>query len=73
MTKTLWVTSNTYIMDSGLCVFNGLVGMLDIGIYGSLLVNKFIKWKTGDNVCLSGHQKGVNFDIFVVKNKRKAL
>ena len=47
MTKPLWVTGKTYIMDSSLCVLKGLVGMLDICIYGSLLVKKFINLKTG--------------------------
>ena len=47
MTKPLWVTGKTYIMDSRLCVFKGLVGMLDIGIYGKLFVKKFKKGKTG--------------------------
>ena len=47
MTKPLWVTGNTYIMDSSLYVLKGLVGMLDIGIYGSLLAKKFRNWKTG--------------------------
>ena len=47
MTKPLWVTGKTYIMDSSLCVLKGLFGMLDIGIYGSLLVNKFRNLKTG--------------------------
>ena len=44
--KPLWVTGNTYIMDSSLCVLKGLVGMLDIGIYGSLLAKKFRNLKT---------------------------
>ena len=58
--------------------------MVDIVIYGSLLVKKFRNWKTdiygneinahclknGDNYCLSGHLKGVNFDVFVVKKKK---
>ena len=26
--------------------------------------------KKSDNECLSGHWKGVNFDIFFVKNKK---
>ena len=38
-------------MDSILCVLKGLVGMLDIGIYGSLLVKNFINWKTGIYRC----------------------
>ena len=47
MPKPFLVTGNTYIMDSSLCVLKGLVGMLDIGIYGSLLAKKFRNWKTG--------------------------
>ena len=47
MTKPLWVTGNTYIMDSSLCGLKGLVGMIDIVIYGSLLAKKFRNWKTG--------------------------
>ena len=47
MKKPFWVTGNTYIMDSSLCVLKGLVGMLDIGIYGSLLAKKFRNRKTG--------------------------
>ena len=30
MTKQLWVTGKTYIMDSSLCVLKGLVGMIYI-------------------------------------------
>ena len=47
MIKPLWVTGKTYIMDSRLCVLKGLVDMLDIGVYGILLVKKFRNWKTG--------------------------
>ena len=47
MIKQLWVTGKTYIMDSSLCVLKGLVVMIHIGIYGSLLVKKFRNWKTG--------------------------
>ena len=47
MKKPLWVTVKTSIMESSLCVLKGLVGMLDIGIYGSLLVKKFRYWTTG--------------------------
>ena len=47
MKKPSWVTGNTYIMDSSLCVLKELVGMLDIGIYGRLLAKKFINLKTG--------------------------
>ena len=34
-------------MDSSLCLLKGLVDMLEIGIYGSVLVKKFRNWKTG--------------------------
>ena len=54
MTKQLWVTGKTYIMDSSLGVLKGLVGMIYIGIYGSLLVKKFRNWKTGI------HRYGIN-------------
>ena len=33
-------------MDISLYVLKVFVGMLDIGIYGRLLVNKFRNWKT---------------------------
>ena len=69
------------IMDSGLCVLKGFVGMLEIGIYGRVLVNKFRNWKTfiygyeinvhyfkiSEHDCLSGHWNGVDFDVFFVK------
>ena len=87
MTKPLCVTGKTYIMDGSVCVLKGLIGMLDTSIYDSLLVKKFRNWKTGihryeinaqclkkrENDCLSGHWKGVNFDIFVVKYKNTTL
>ena len=41
MKKPLRVTGKIYILDSSLCVLKGLVGMLDIVIYGSVLVKKF--------------------------------
>ena len=84
MTKPLWVTVKTYIMDSSLCVLKGLVGILDIGIYGSLLVKKFINWKPGiyryeinphyflNKERITSSQdigRVFNFDIFVVKNR----
>ena len=49
MKKPLWVTVNTYIVHSSLCVLKGLFGMIYIGIYGSLLVKKFRNWKIGIN------------------------
>ena len=47
MKKTLWVTGKTYIMDSSLCALKGLVGILDIDLYGSLLAKKFRNRKKG--------------------------
>ena len=47
MTKPLWATGKTYIMDGSLSVLKGLVGMLDIGIYGNLFLKKFRNLKTG--------------------------
>ena len=47
MTKPLWVTVKTYIVHSSFCVLKGFVGMIDIGIYGRLLVMDFRNWKTG--------------------------
>ena len=41
MKNSLWVTGNTTIMDSSVCVLKGLVGIIGIGIYGSVLVKKF--------------------------------
>ena len=55
MPKQLWVTGKTYIMESSLCVLKGLVGMLDIGIYGSLLVKKFRYWTTGGEARTNGN------------------
>ena len=46
MIKPLWVIGKTYIIDSSLCVLKGLVDMLDIGIYGSLLVKKLSKFES---------------------------
>ena len=68
-------------MDSSLCVLKGFVGMLEIVIYDRVLVNKFRNRKTGiygyeinahyfkisEHDCLSGHWKGVDFDVFVVR------
>ena len=38
--KPLWVTGKAVIMGSGLCLFRGLIGIFEIGVYGSELVNK---------------------------------
>ena len=47
MKKPLWVTVKIYSLHSSLCVLKLLVGIIDIGIYCSLLVKKFRNWKTG--------------------------
>ena len=47
MTKPLQVPGKTSIMDSILCLLKGLVGILDIGIYGSVLAKKFRNCKSG--------------------------
>ena len=47
MKKSLWVIGNTKTMDSSLCVLKELVGILGVGIYGSLLVKKFRNWNEG--------------------------
>ena len=39
--KSLWVTGNTTIMDSSVCLLKGLVGIIGKSIYGSVLVKKF--------------------------------
>ena len=38
--KPLWLTGKTTIMYSSLCLLKGLFGMLEIGIYGRVLVKK---------------------------------
>ena len=79
--KKLLVTGKTKIVDSSSCVLKGLVGMLEIGIYGRVLVKNFVDCKTGiygheinahcfkisEHDCLSGNQKGIYFDVFFAK------
>ena len=50
MKEPLWVTGKTYIMEMIFCELKGLFGMIDIGIYGRLLVKKFRNWKTGIHI-----------------------
>ena len=52
MTKPLWVTGKTEIMDSILCVFKGLVGMIEICLYGSILLKDFENRKKGIYICV---------------------
>ena len=46
MIKKLWRTGKTAIMGSGLYVLKGFVGIVEVGIYGSVLVNNFRSYKT---------------------------
>ena len=52
MTKPLWLTGKRAIIEINLHVLKGLVGMLDLGIYGSVLVKTFRSWKT----CICGYE-----------------
>ena len=44
-------------MDVSLRVLKRLVGMIDIGIYGSILVRKFRNWKIG----IYGYESNAHF------------
>ena len=73
-------------MDSGFSVLKGLLGVFERGVYGSALVKKHIYWPTGtygeyinahfekiyigEHECLSWNWKGVDFDVFVVKEPK---
>ena len=35
ITKPVWVTGKMVIMESGLCVLKGFIGMYERGVYGS--------------------------------------
>ena len=54
-------------MEIRLCVLKGLFGMIDIGIYGSLLVKKFRNWKTGI------HTYKINAHGFLINRERLPL
>ena len=89
MTKTLWGTGKTVIMESGFCVFKWLVGMYKRGVYDSAVVNKcrywpsgingnqinahFEKKEIGEHDCHSGNWKGFDFDVFVVKDPNYSM
>ena len=45
--KSMWVTENTTIMDSSVCVLKGLVAIIGKSIYGSVSVKKFRNRKKG--------------------------
>ena len=54
--KSFWGTGNTTIMDSSVCVLKGLVGILGIGKYGSVLVKNIRNWKKRYlRICIKAH------------------
>ena len=71
-------------MDSSVCVLKGLVGILGIGIYDSVLMKKIeigkkvftdmksipIIFKMGEHYCLSLYWKGVDFNVFFCKRAK---
>ena len=82
MTKPLWVTGKTMIMDSGFFVLKGMIVMYYIGVYGSTVAKKRIYWPSGiygnqinahlkkgigDHECQSVNCKVVDFYTFFVK------
>ena len=40
LTKPLWYTSKTVILDSGFCVLKGIVEMRKLGVFGAALIKK---------------------------------
>ena len=47
MTEPLWVTGKMLITYIGFYVLKGLIGMYEIGLYGSAVVKKHIYWSAG--------------------------
>ena len=47
MTKPFWVTGNTVIVYSGLCVLEVFIGMYDIGVHGGVVVKYRKYWPSG--------------------------
>ena len=47
MTKLLWGTGNVVAMDSGFCVPEGFISMVEKGVLGSVLINKRRYWPKG--------------------------
>ena len=39
-TENLWGIVNVVVMDSGLCVLEGLISMVEKGVLGSALIKK---------------------------------
>ena len=58
MTKPLWVTGKTVIMESGLCVLKVLIGIYKRGVYGSLVAKKRRYWPGG----IYGYQINAHFE-----------
>ena len=44
--KLVLVTGKTRVMDSSLSLLKGLIGILDKGICGRVLLNNFRNWET---------------------------
>ena len=71
-------------MDSSVCVLKGLVGVLGVGIYGSVLVKNLelgkkvftdmksmpIIFKISEHYCLLLNCKGVDFNILFSKRAK---
>ena len=84
MKTTLWVTGNTTIMYSSVCVLKGLVGIIGIGIYGRVLVKILeigkkvftdmksipIIFKISEHYCLLLNWKGVDFNVLFCKRAK---
>ena len=49
ITKPVWVTGKMVIMESGLCVLKGFIGMYERGVFGSSVTKKRIYWQSGIN------------------------
>ena len=46
-TKPLWGTGKVVVVDSGLCVLEGLISMVQKGVFGSALINNQCYWPNG--------------------------
>ena len=83
LTKPLWYTSKTVILDSGFCVLKGIVEMRKLGVFGAALIKKrrywpkhirgddiaqhFEKKEVGDVDAWPGEMDGVKFHVFCMK------
>ena len=46
-TENLWGIVNVVVMDSGLCVLEGLISMVEKGVFGLALIKKRCYWPKG--------------------------